>query len=71
MLIGTKQDLPAVVTKSEAEFLAHQKGMQYFECSSKTGSGVIDAFVFLAREARQLFFFLINKVIIDAIPISY
>ena len=41
------------VTADKAKTLASETGMQYFECSAKTGKGVTEPFLLLAREVKK------------------
>ena len=46
LLIGNKCDLPdRVISREQAEQLAADNNMQYFETSAKAGTNVTDAFV--------------------------
>jgi small GTP-binding protein len=53
VLVGNKADLPRAVQKDEAERLASETGISYFETSAKVGVGVEDAFVKLITAALR------------------
>lgn len=51
ILIGNKCDLERAVTREEAEDLAAQYKIRYFETSAKDNTNVAEAFQYLATEA--------------------
>ena len=54
MLVANKIDLvnDRVVTEDEGRLLASSHGMMHYQCSAKTGVGVSEAFMGLARPPR-------------------
>ena len=56
VLVGNKCDLERSVTKEEAEDLAAQYKISYFEICAKTNSNVDEVFTYLATEVYQRIF---------------
>lgn len=53
ILVGNKADLDRAVTKEEAQELATQSGIKYYETSAKENTNVEDAFQNLAKAALK------------------
>jgi small GTP-binding protein len=51
VLVGNKSDLERAVTREEAQDLAREYGIPYFETSAKDGTNVESVFTALANEA--------------------
>lgn len=53
-LVGNKMDLGRTIGRDELEKWAKDRGIQYFECSAKTGEGVNEVFMELLKHLMEM-----------------